>query len=92
MAWRGLIRALEDQYIRAYIDLLSLVTLLGESPAPQGRHAAGQLRRALGAGQAGVYVRVLPGIPVALADPFFQLALSRAAALRVVRPRVASHQ
>jgi len=44
------------------------------------RHGARQLRRLLRAGQAPVYVRVLPGLPVALGDPFFRLALARAAA------------
>jgi len=60
-------------------DLPSLVAALAESPDPQARHAAYQLRRALQAGQAGVYVCVLPGIPVALGDPFFRLALAKAA-------------
>ena len=71
-----------DRLVRvvAAHDLPSLVTLFSESPDVQARHAAGQLRRALRAGQAGVYVRVLPGLPVALADPFFRLALAKAAA------------
>jgi len=43
-------------------------------------HGAHLLRRLIRAGQAQVYVRVLPGLPVALADPFFRLALARAAA------------
>ena len=61
---------------------------LRREPRPQGCHAARQLRRALGVGQAGVYVRVLPGIPVALADPFFRLALSRAAAFVAANHRL----
>lgn len=70
-----------DRLVRvvAAHDLPSLVTLFSESPDVQARQAAGQLRRALRAGQAGVYVRVLPGLPVALADPFFRLALAKAA-------------
>jgi len=38
------------------------------------------LRRLLRAGQAGVYVRVLPGLAAALSDPFFRLDLAKAAA------------
>ena len=41
---------------------------------------AQQVRRLIRGGQAGVYVRVLPGLPVILADPFFRLALAKAAA------------
>ncbi len=67
-------------HVVAAHDLPALVTLLGESPDPQARHAAQQLHRALRASQAGVYVCVLPGLPVALADPFFRLALAKAAA------------
>ncbi len=61
-------------------DLPALVAVCEGSPREQVRHGAQQLRRLLRAGQAGVYQRVLPGIPVALADPFFRLALARAAA------------
>jgi len=61
-------------------DLLALVAALEGSPSAQVRQGAQQLRRLLRAGQAQVYVRVLPGLPVALADPFFRLALARAAA------------
>jgi len=38
------------------------------------------VRRLLRAGQAGVYVRVLPGLAAALGDPFFRLDLATAAA------------
>ncbi len=38
------------------------------------------MRRLLRAGQAGVYVRVLPGLAAALSDPFFRLDLAKAAA------------
>ena len=61
-------------------DLPALVAACGESPSAPVREGAQQLRRLIRAGQAGVYVRVMPGIPVALADPFFRLALARAAA------------
>ena len=61
-------------------DLPALVAVCEGSPSEQARHGAQQLRRLLRAGQAGVYQRVLPGLPVALADPFFRLALARAAA------------
>jgi hypothetical protein len=44
------------------------------------RHGTHQLRRLIRAGQAQVYQRVLPGVPVALRDPFFRLDLARAAA------------
>jgi len=60
-------------------DLPALVAALEESPSAPVRHGAQQLRRLLRAGQAQVYVRVLPGLPVALADPFFRLALAKAA-------------
>ena len=60
-------------------DLPALVALLEDSPHDAVRHGAHQLRR-LRAGQAHVYQRVLPGIPVALGDPFFRLDLARAAA------------
>ncbi len=61
-------------------DLPALVAVLADSPSAPVRHGAQQLRRLVRAGQAGVYVRVLPGLPVALADPFFRLALAKAAA------------
>ncbi len=72
-----------DQLARVvgvYHDLPALVAALADSPSSPVRHGAQQLRRLLRAGQAGVYVRVLPGLPVALADSFFRLALARAAA------------
>ncbi len=50
------------------------------SPSEHARYGAHQLRRLIRAGLAGVYQRVLPGLPVALADPFFRLDLARAAA------------
>ncbi len=58
-------------------DLPALVAACGDSPSAPVRHGAHQLRRLLRAGQAQVYVRVLP---VALVDPYFRLALARAAA------------
>jgi hypothetical protein len=61
-------------------DLPALVALLEDSPHDAVRHGAHQLRRRLRAGQAHVYQRVLPGIPGALADPYFRLDLARAAA------------
>ena len=61
-------------------DLPALVAVCEGSPSEQPRHGAHQLRRLIRAGQAGVYQRVLPGLPVALADPFFRLALAKAAA------------
>jgi len=60
-------------------DLAALVAVCEGSPSEPVRHGAQQLRRLLRAGQAQVYVRVLPGLPVALADPFFRLALAKAA-------------
>ncbi len=60
-------------------DLPALVAALEGSPSAPVRHGAQQLRRLLHAGQAQVYVRVLPGLAVALADPFFRLALTKAA-------------
>jgi len=61
-------------------DLPALVAVCEGSPSAPVREGAQQLRRLIRAGQAGVYQRVMPGIPVALADPFFRLALARAAA------------
>jgi len=61
-------------------DLPALVAACEGSPSDQARHGAQQLRRLIRAGQAGVYQRVMPGLPVALADPFFRLDLARAAA------------
>ncbi len=55
-------------------DLPALVAALADSPSAPVRHGAQQLRRLLRAGQAQVYVHVLPGLPVALADPYFRLA------------------
>ncbi len=66
--------------VGAYHDLPALVAALADSPSSPVRHGAQQLRRLLRAGQAQVYQRVLPGLPVALADPFFRLDLARAAA------------
>jgi len=60
-------------------DLPALVAVCEGSPSDQARHGAHQLRRLIRAGQAGVYQRVLPGLPVALADPYFRLALAKAA-------------
>ncbi len=61
-------------------DLPALVAALADSPSGPVRHGTQQLRRLLRAGQAGVYQRVLPGLPVALDDPYFRLDLARAAA------------
>jgi len=61
-------------------DLAALVAVCEESPSEPVRHGTQQLRHLLRAGQAQVYQRVMPGLPVALADPFFRLALARAAA------------
>jgi len=61
-------------------DLPALVATCEGSPNDQARHGAQQMRRLIRAGQAGVYVRVMPGLPVALADPFFRLARATAAA------------
>ena len=60
-------------------DLPALVAVLEDSSSSLVRHGAQQLRRLLRAGQAQVYVRVLPGLPVALADPYFRLDLAKAA-------------
>jgi len=60
-------------------DLPALVAVCEGSPSEQVRHGAHQLRRLIRAGQAQVYQRVLPGLPVALADPYFRLDLARAA-------------
>jgi len=51
-----------------------------DSPSAPVCHGAYQLRRLLQAGQAQVYQRVLPGLPVALADPFSRLDLVTGAA------------
>jgi len=60
-------------------DLPALVAACEGSPSDQARHGAQQLRRLIRAGQAQVYQRVLPSLPVALADPYFRLDLARAA-------------
>ncbi len=60
-------------------DLPALVAACEGSRSDQARHGAHQLRRLIRAGQAQVYQRVMPGLPVALADPFFRLDLARAA-------------
>ncbi len=67
------------RFIAGY-DLPALVAVCEGSPSEQARHGAQHLRRLLRAGQAQVYQRVLPGLSVALTDPFFRLALARAAA------------
>ncbi len=61
-------------------DLPALVAALADSPSGPVRHGTHHLRALLRAGQAQVYVRVLPGLIDALADPFFRLDLARAAA------------
>jgi len=61
-------------------DLPALVAVCAGSPSEQARHGAHQLRRLIRVGQAQVYQHVLPGLPVALTDPYFRLALVRAAA------------
>jgi len=60
-------------------DLPALVAACGDSPSATVREGAQQLHRLIRAGQAGVYVRVLPRLPVALADPLFRLTLVKAA-------------
>jgi len=60
-------------------DLAALVAVCEGSPREQARHGAHQLRRLLRAGQAQVYQRGLPGLAVALADPFFRLDVTKAA-------------
>jgi len=67
-------------HVVAAHDLPALVAACEGSLSDQARHGAQQLRRLLRAGQAQVYQRVLPGLPVALTDPYFRLALARAAA------------
>jgi len=61
-------------------DLPVLVAALEDSPRAPVRQGAQQLRRLIRAGQAGVYQRVMPGLPVVLADPFFRLDVTKAAA------------
>ncbi len=61
-------------------DLPALVAACENSPSDQVRHGAHQLLRLIRAGQAQVYQRIMPGLPVALADPYFRLGLARAAA------------
>jgi len=61
-------------------DLPALVAVCAGSPSEQARHGAQQLCSLIRPGQAQVYQRVLPGLPVALTDPFFHLDLARAAA------------
>ncbi len=66
--------------VGAYQDNLpALVVALEGSPSDQVRHGAHQLCRLLRAGQAQVYQRVLPALVVALTDPYFRLALAKAA-------------
>ncbi len=60
-------------------DLPALVAACEDSPSDQVRHGAHQLRRLLRAGHAQVYQRLLPDLPIALVDPYFRLALARAA-------------
>ncbi len=71
-----------DRLVRfvAAHDLPALVAVCEGSPSEQARYGAHQLRRLIRAGQAQVYQRVLPSLPVALADPFFRLDLAKAAA------------
>jgi len=61
-------------------DLPALMAACEGSPGDQARHGTQQVRRLIRASQAGVYVRVMQGLPVALADPFFRLARATAAA------------
>jgi hypothetical protein len=56
-----------------------LVALFAQSPDARVREDAARLRRLVLAGQV-VYDGVMQGIPVALGDPYFRLALARAAA------------
>ena len=66
-----------SRFVAAH-DLPALVAACEGNPSEQARHGAHQLRRLIRAGQAQVYQRVLPGLPVALVDPYFRLALARA--------------
>jgi len=61
-------------------DLPALVAACEDSPSAPVCHGAHQLRRLIRAGQAQVYQRVMPDLPVAVADPFFRLDLTKAAA------------
>ncbi len=71
------------RFVGAYQDdLPALVAALEDSPSAPVREGAQQLRRLIRAGQAQVYQRVLPGLPVALADPFFRLDLARRPSVR----------
>ncbi len=66
-------------HVVAAHDLPALVAVCEGSPSEQARHGTHQLHRLIRAGQADVYQRGLPGLPVALADPYFRLALAKAA-------------
>ncbi len=69
------------RFVAAYQhDLPTLVTALADSPSGPVHHGAQQLHRLLRAGQTQVYQRVLPGLPVALSDPYVRLDMARAAA------------
>jgi len=68
------------RFVAAYHDPPALVAACEDSPSVPVHHSAQQLRRLIRSGQAGVYVRVMPGLPVALADPFFRLDFVKAAA------------
>ncbi len=61
-------------------DLPALVAACEDSPSAPVCHGAHQRRRLIRAGQAQVYQRVMPDLPVAVADPFFRLDLTKAAA------------
>jgi len=61
-------------------DLPALVAACEDSPSAPVCHGTHQLRRLIRAGQAQVYQRVLPGLSLTLADPYFRLALAKAAA------------
>jgi len=58
-------------------DLSARVAACEDSPSAPVCHGAHQRRRLIRAGQAQVYQRVMPGLPVALAAPFFRLALAK---------------
>jgi len=66
--------------VAAAHDLSARVAACEDSPRAPLCHGAHQLRRLIRAGQAQVYQRVMLGLPVALADPFFRLALAKGAA------------
>ncbi len=66
-----------SRFVAAH-DLPALVAACADSPSAPIRDGAHKLRRLIRAGQAGVYVRILPGLADALTDPYFRLDLAKA--------------